>query len=240
MIKTMIVDDEPLAVEILETYTRQITQLSLVASCDNAVEAHEKIILEKPDLVFLDIQMPQMSGISLVKSLEYPPMIIFTTAFPEFAVEGFELDAVDYLLKPISFERFLRAVGKVMSKNSQLTALNAEGSDPSREFIFVKSDKKLIKLSYEEILFIEGLKDYVILYTDQSRIVTLQTMKTLEEKLPESVFLRVHRSFIVNLNKIHSIHSDDIEMVVKDKVRQIPIGSNYAEKLHRIVNRKKL
>ena len=240
MIKTMIVDDEPLAIEILETYIRQVPQLSLVASCCNAVDAHEKIIVEKPAVVFLDIQMPQLSGISLAKSLDSPPMIIFTTAFPEFAVEGFELDAVDYLLKPISFERFLRAVGKVMSKSAQPAAATGEGPDPSHEFIFVKSDKKLIKLSYGEILFVEGLKDYVILYTNQARIVTLQTMKTLEEKLPESLFLRVHRSFIVNLNKIHSIHSDDIEMVVKDKIRQIPVGSNYAEKLQRLVNRRKL
>lgn len=239
MIKTLIVDDEPLAIEILETYVKQIPELELVASCSNALEANRLINQHDIDLLLIDIQMPQMTGIELAKSLANPPMIIFTTAYPEFAVEGFELNAVDYLLKPIDFNRFLKAINKVM-QSTQLSEKSKEGAISGPDFIFVKADKKLIKLNYDEILFIEGLKDYVILYTNEARIVTLQTMKSLEEKLPENLFVRVHRSYIVNLQKIQSIHSDDIQIIVKGQARQIPIGNIYSEHFNQIVNSKRI
>jgi len=146
------------------------------------------------------------------------------------------LNAVDYLLKPIAFDRFLKAVNKVMN-----TTHNTERKEISnQDFIFVKADKKLVKLNYEDILFIEGLKDYVIIYTDQTRIVTLQTMKSLEEKLPEQIFVRVHRSYIVNVHKIKSIHSDDIEIIVKGQSKIIPIGNNYSENINKIISQKRI
>lgn len=240
MIKTLIVDDEPLAVEILETYVRQIPGLQWVASCNNALEANALLNSEPVDLVLIDIQMPQMTGIELIKSLEKPPKVIFTTAYPEFAVEGFDLNAVDYLLKPIDFNRFLKAVNKVLKEASPGEEKGKESSLANTDFIFVKADKKLVKIDYEEIKFIEGLKDYVIIYTDQNRIVTLQTMKSLEEKLPERLFVRVHRSYIVNVHKIHSIHGDDIEILVKGQSKQIPIGNNYSENLNRIINKNRI
>jgi DNA-binding LytR/AlgR family response regulator len=224
MIKTLLVDDEPLALEILETYIQQIPGLQLMQQ-------------QEIDLVLMDIQMPQMTGIELIKSLASPPKVIFTTAYPEFAIQGFELNAIDYLLKPIAFNRFLKAVNKVMT--------TVYGQDKAKEisaqdFIFVKADKKLIKLNYDEILYIEGLKDYVIIYTDIARIVTLQTMKSLEEKLPDQIFLRVHRSYIVNIHKIKSIHSDDIEIIVKNQSRQIPIGNNYSENINKVILEKRI
>jgi DNA-binding LytR/AlgR family response regulator len=237
MIKTLLVDDEPLALEILETYIQQIPGLQLIAKCNNALEANEILQQQEIDLVLMDIQMPQMTGIELIKSLASPPKVIFTTAYPEFAIQGFELNAIDYLLKPIAFNRFLKAVNKVMT--------TVYGQDKAKEisaqdFIFVKADKKLIKLNYDEILYIEGLKDYVIIYTDIARIVTLQTMKSLEEKLPDQIFLRVHRSYIVNIHKIKSIHSDDIEIIVKNQSRQIPIGNNYSENINKVILEKRI
>jgi DNA-binding LytR/AlgR family response regulator len=237
MIKTLIIDDEPLAVEILETYVNQVPGLQLVGKCYNALEANELLQHQEIDLILVDVQMPQMTGIELIKSLSNPPKVIFTTAYPEFAIQGFELNAVDYLLKPIAFNRFLKAVNKVMN-TTQTAERNKDISN--QDFIFVKADKKLIKLNYEEILFIEGLKDYVIIYTDQTRIVTLQTMKSLEEKLPDKIFVRVHRSYIVNIHKIKSIHSDDIEIIVKNQSKIIPIGNNYSESINKIISEKRI
>ncbi|MBK8955694.1 MAG: response regulator transcription factor [Saprospiraceae bacterium] len=239
MIRTLIIDDEPLAIEILETYVNQIPELTLAGKCYNAIEANRLIQQESIDLVFADIQMPQMTGIEWVRSLSNPPLVIFTTAYPEFAVQGFELSAVDYLLKPIAFDRFLKAVNKAMSQIGSVER-KPDKDFIKQDFIFVKADKKLVKLHYDEILFIEGLKDYVIIYTDHSRIVTLQTMKSLEEKLPEQLFVRVHRSYIVNLEKINSIHSDDIEIIVKGQARQIPVGNNYAENFNKIISKKRI
>ncbi len=235
MIRTLIIDDEPLAVEILETYVNQIPGLKLVGKCYNALEANEFLQKTEVDLVLVDIQMPQMTGIELVKSLSNPPKVIFTTAYPEFAVQGFDLNAVDYLLKPIAFDRFLRAVNK-LSSSEKTSEVNAETQD----FIFVKSDKKLIKLNYGDILFIEGLKDYVMIYTDAGRIITLQTMKSLEEKLPDQIFVRVHRSYIVNVKKINSIHNDDVEIILKGQSKLIPIGNNYSDNLGRIINKNRI
>ncbi|MBK8449827.1 MAG: response regulator transcription factor [Saprospiraceae bacterium] len=239
MIKTLIIDDEPLAVEILETYVKQISGLELIGTCHNAMDANAILNTQEVDLILIDIQMPQMSGIELIKSLRHPPKVIFTTAYPEFAIQGFELDAIDYLLKPIDFNRFLKAVNKVF-QGAFNTDKSKETFNSTQEFIFVKADKKLIKLNYEDILFIEGLKDYVIIYTDQTRIVTLQTMKSLEDKLPEHFFVRVHRSYIVNVHKINSIHSDDIEIILKNQSKLIPIGNNYSENINKIISAKRI
>ena len=175
MIKTLIVDDEPLAIEILEAYVSQIPQLHLVAKCSNALEANRVLQLEKIDLMFLDIEMPLLLGTDFLKSLQNPPKVIFTTAYPEFAVQGFELNALDYLLKPISMERFVKSINKLFEKNEFDIKPEIE---QNTEYIFVKADKRLIKVNFSEILYIEGLKDYVIIRTDQNKIITLQTMKS--------------------------------------------------------------
>ena len=200
MIRTIIVDDEPLAIEILEAYIMKMPNMNLIAKCSNALEANEVLRTEDIDLMFLDIEMPMMLGTDFLKSLKDPPQIIFTTAYPEFAVQGFELNALDYLLKPISLDRFIKAVNKVVVRYEP--SMSSKEYSKSLDYIFVKADKKLVKINFSEIIYIEGLKDYVLIHTDQSRIITLQTMKSLEEKLPVELFIRAHRSYIVNLNRI--------------------------------------
>ena len=238
MIRTLIVDDEPLALDVLETYINKIDNLELVARCENAFEAQKVLKNEKIDLLFLDIQMPQLTGVEFLKTLNNPPLTIFTTAYSEYAVEGFELDVIDYMLKPISLERFIKAVNKV---EERLDA-NKEGATLStgEDFFFVKADKKLVKVKYDEILYIEGLKDYVIIRMRTGRVITLQTMKSLEAKLPANLFKRIHRSYIVSLDKIKAIMGNIVEIKDKDQTKQIPIGKNYREDLLTLINSKKL
>ncbi|MBT8190160.1 MAG: LytTR family DNA-binding domain-containing protein [Bacteroidia bacterium] len=235
MIKTLIVDDEPLALDILETYIDKLPDLELVAKCDNAIDANEMIQSADIDLVFLDIQMPQMTGIELVKSLSNPPKIVFTTAYEEYAIDGFELNAVDYLMKPIAFDRFLKAVNK--AKESMAPKSN---NAQSEDFFFVKADKKLVKIHFNEILYIEGLKDYVIIKKEAGRVIALQTMKSLETKLPDQIFMRVHRSYIVNIQKIKAVIGNAIEIIESGQPKHIPIGKNYKEDLIAIIETNKL
>jgi len=241
MINTIIVDDEPLALDILETYIEQIPELNLIARCENAIEARNILKSHQVDLIFLDIQMPGMTGIDFAKTLTDPPQIVFTTAFPNFALEGFELNAVDYLLKPVSFDRFKKAVQKCAEKLevSQLKS-NSESTELKQDYIFVKADKKLIKVKYSEILYIEGLKDYVIIRTEAGRVITLQTMKSLEDKMPADKFMRVHRSFIVNIDKITAINGNVVELIEKNEIKQIPVGKNYRDELGKVIDDKRL
>ena len=241
MINAIIVDDEPLAQDVLEAHLMKIPEVNLVAKCDNAIEAREAINANEIDLVYLDIQMPQITGIEFVKSLTNPPAIIFTTAFDNYAIDGFELNAVDYLLKPISLDRFLKATNKAIDviqaqHKSQATEVDTAEDD----FIFVKADKKLVKINYNDVLYVEGLKDYVIIKRDEKRVITLQTMKSLEEKLPSNIFLRIHRSYIVNMNKIDAIMGNMVELKEKGQVKHLPVGKNYRDKLLAIVQDKKL
>lgn len=234
MIRTLIVDDEPLALEILESYIQQIKDIQLVAKCNNAMEALAALKEHKIDLMFLDIEMPVLRGTDFVKSLSHAPEVVFTTAYPEFVVQGFELNALDYLLKPISFDRFLKSINKYNELKSE-TKAGAE-----QDFIFVKADKKLVKINYNEIVYIEGLKDYVIIHTPQSRVITLQTMKSLEEKLNKENFIRIHRSYILNFDHINAVHGSDVEVIVKSAPKLIPIGNNYKDELDAMVEKKKL
>jgi DNA-binding LytR/AlgR family response regulator len=241
MIKAIIVDDEPLAQDVLETYIDKMPEIELVSKCENAFEANEALKADNIDLMFLDIQMPQLTGVEFLKSLSNPPVVIFTTAYPDYAIEGFELDAVDYLLKPISLERFMKAVNKASEiiKARKAEYENHESND-DKEFFFVKADKKLIKCNYDDILYIEGLKDYVIIRQEASRIITLQTMKSLELKLPSDTFMRIHRSYIVNLDKIEAIVGNMVEIFEKGQAKHVPIGKNYRDELLTIVNNSRL
>jgi DNA-binding LytR/AlgR family response regulator len=178
------------------------------------------------DLVFLDIQMPEITGVDFVKSLENPPMIVFTTAYAEYAVEGFELDAVDYLLKPVSKERFDKAVQKAYEYQKLKSGGNTETTELEEDYIFVKANQKLIKISYDEILYVEAFADYVKIFIPDRRIVTLQTMKKMEVKLPAEKFCRIHRSFIVGLKHIESYNTSEVEIDNK----RLPIGKNYKDR----------
>lgn len=220
-VSCLIVDDEPLAQDILDSYVKKTPQLNLVGICSNAIEALEKMKHNQVDLIFLDIQMPEITGIDFLRSLKAPPMVIFTTAYQNYAVEGFELNAIDYLLKPFSQDRFLKAVRKA----EELFVLKNEHSQREDDYIFIKSDQKLQKVSYNDILFVEALADYVKIHTPEKRYITLQTMKNMEEKLPERYFKRVHRSFIVALDKIITIVGGNVEI----NGQKIPIGKNYKE-----------
>jgi len=238
MINTIIVDDEPLALDVLETYIEQVPELNLVQRCNNALEANEALKKHEVDLMFLDIQMPQLTGIDFLKTLTRPPLVIFTTAYPNYAIEGFELDAIDYLLKPISLERFMKAVNKAADQlHLQRREAPAEGED----FIFVKADKKLVRVKFSDVLYIEGLKDYVIIRMEGGkRVITLQTMKSLEEKLPPNLFKRIHRSYIVNIDKIEAVVGNMVEITEKGQKKHLPVGKNYREELLAIVNQNRL
>ncbi len=243
MINVIIVDDEPLAQDVLETYIAKIPELNLVQKCSNALEANEALKEKEVDLMFLDIQMPQLTGVDFLKTLSQPPIVIFTTAYPNYAVEGFELNALDYLLKPISLERFMKAANKAIEQIKLRQEGGSEAAASKEEepdYIFVKADKKLVKISYHDIIYIEGLKDYVIIRQENSRVITLQTMKSLEEKLPKKHFKRIHRSYIVNIERIDAVVGNMVEVVEKGKAKHLPIGKNYREELLEIVNKNRL
>ena len=217
----LIVDDEPLAQDIIENYLTNFSFVKLVAKCDNALIALDWIKKQKIDLVFLDVSMPFISGIEFIRTLKNPPAVILTTAHKEFALEGYELNVVDYLLKPISFERFLMAINKLnldVPETPKPVITNARNDS----FIYVKSEKKNVKILLKEILFIESLKDYIKIHTTNKTIITQVAISTIEQRLPDN-FLRVHRSFIVARDKITAYTQHDIEI---GKL-QIPIGRNY-------------
>ncbi len=219
-IKCIIVDDEPLAIEIVESYVARIEELELIGTFRNAIQAFAFLQQHPVDLIFLDIQMPKLSGIDFLRTLKNPPKVIFTTAFRDYALDGFELEVVDYLLKPIPFDRFLKAVGKVMHQPS--TATQKTESVPD-DYVYFKVDKKMVKTKMTDVLYIESIKDYVKVKTGEREIITQQKISYLEESLPREQFLRIHRSFIVNVDKIDAYSATDIEI----GKHSIPIGRNY-------------
>jgi DNA-binding LytR/AlgR family response regulator len=226
-IKCLIADDEQLSLDILESYVGQLDKLQLVARCRNGIEVFNTLKDQPVDLAFLDIEMPRLTGIELLRSLQHPPKVVFTTAFRNFAFEGFELNVLDYLLKPVSFEKFLKAIDKYESLigSTGITSNLPPHTHPdiTASFIYVKADKKMIKIFLKDILFIEGMKDYVKIRTTEKETVTYQTMSYFEERLPDSFFLRVHRSFIVAIDKISAYSASRIEIMKWE----IPIGQFY-------------
>lgn len=238
MIRCIAIDDESLALDLLEDNIAKIPFLEFAGKFTNAFEAL-KLMKEQPvDLLFLDIQMPDISGIQFLKSLQQKPVVIFTTAFSKYALEGFELDVIDYLLKPYSFERFLKAVNKaheyleLHEKVKEMRKGPAFGS----HYLFVRADYKLVKVDIQEILFIEGLKDYVKIYCGEKPVLTQMSMKSIEEKLPTGDFVRVHRSFIVAFDKIDFIHKSFISI----RGREIPLSDHYKENFISLVQKNKI
>ncbi len=242
MLNVLIVDDEPLALDVLETYIGQMSELRLVKRCSNALEANDALKANDIDLMFLDIQMPQLTGIDFVKTLTKPPMVVFTTAYPNYAIQGFDLNALDYLLKPISLERFVKAVNKAVehAEMAHRDGNNHQHNHDGHDFFFVKADKKLVKVNFEDIVYIEGLKDYVIIRLMLGRVITLQTMKSLEDKLPHARFKRIHRSYIVAMDKITAIEGNMVEVLEKDKPKLLPIGKNYRDELLELIDKNRL
>lgn len=228
--KCIIVDDEPLAIEILESYVARIEELELTGTFRNAIAAFTFVQQNPVDLIFLDIEMPKLSGIDFLKTLKNPPKVIITTAYRDYAIEGFELEVVDYLLKPIPFERFLKSVGKVLTRTE---AAPAPGPASQESFIYFKVDKKMVKTKIADILYIESIKDYVKVRTAEKEIITQQKISYLDESLPRAQFLRIHRSFIVNLDRIDAYTATDVE-INKFKV---PIGRNYKNDVMKVLSK---
>jgi len=224
-IKCIIVDDEPMAREILVSYVEKISNLELIKSCKNALEVFEVINAQKIDLLFLDINMPEVSGLSLAKMIGKESKVIFTTAYRDYAVEGFNLKAVDYLLKPITFDRFLEAVTTFFDTISVAEELPKENQHITTNFFFVRSERKMVKVNFDEILYVESLSDYIKICTQKSTIITRETITNVEAKLPSQQFLRVHRSYIVSLKRIDSYTNEFIEITQK----AIPISRKYKD-----------
>jgi DNA-binding LytR/AlgR family response regulator len=216
MIRCIIIDDEPLALEVLEAHIARSPQLQLVRKCRNALEAYEVLQTEKIDLMFLDIRMPSISGIELVRSLRQVPAVIFTTAFEEYAMAGFELDAVDYLLKPVTFQRFEKSIQKL------LKILPPEPGE-IKNYTYFKVSGRLLKVLHEDLLFAQSIKDYIRLKTRQGNYLTHMTMKYLQELLPPGTFIRVHRSYLVNKEYVTAVDRIQLE-IGREK---IPIGAKY-------------
>lgn len=211
--KALIIDDEPTAREILESHLQKIDLIEVVGSCKNAMEGFSKLNEASIDLVFLDINMPEITGLSFAKTLSKNTKVIFTTAYREYAVDGFDLQAVDYLLKPISLERLIKAINKFMGESIPVeVSSEKEIHSESNDFIFVRSDRKMIKVDFEDILYIESFSDYLKIHTSEKVITTRETISNIETKLPHKKFMRCHRSFIVSIPRIDSFTNEYIEI----------------------------
>ncbi|RZK50544.1 MAG: response regulator transcription factor [Pedobacter sp.] len=237
MIKCMVVDDKPLAIDVLKHHIDKVGFLELCFTTTNPLEGLERILEGGIDLVFLDIQMPELTGLQFIKIIKTRCKVIFTTAYAEFALEGFENDAIDYLLKPISFERFFKAAEKAQFVFNALREPNKSEVLPNAEkevpYIFVKTEYKLIKINIADILYVEAMQNYVTIYTANEKIISLQTMKKTEEQLPSSKFVRIHKSFIVSIGKIHSIERNRIQIADQN----IALGESYRDAFYYLINK---
>lgn len=243
----LIVEDEPLARNLMTQYVAKVPALELVKACSNPLEAIEILRGTHIDILFLDVQMPEITGITLLKVLQKKPYVILTTAYSEYALEGYELDVMDYLLKPITFERFLKAIEKATLRltpavNTNENSINSEQLNPLNTanttelinpFIFVKDGTKLVKIKLSEIMYIEGLKDYITIYTPDKKIVTLQRIKMLETQLPENQFIRIHNSYIIALAWIDSIHKERVQI----GKNLLPISDTYRKPFKDFIDR---
>ncbi len=231
----IIIDDEPLALEVILAHCKHYPELQVVATCSNAVEAFEALHKHTVQLIFLDINMPIINGLTFLRSLKEPPAVILTTAYTEYAVESYELDVIDYLLKPISLDRFDLAIQKLKSRSSIPNIIPVNTAPPSnynintntKDFLFVKENGKLIKINFKDIFYIEGLKDYLKIITTEKVYVVHQTMKSMEETLPAHLFMRVHKSFIVSLSAIKQIDGNYIETAKGG----VPLSKTYKDAL---------
>lgn len=243
ILKCIAVDDEPLALDIIEDYISKVPFLELVKRTENAIEALQLVQAGGIDLVFLDIQMPDLTGIQFLKIASGKANYILTTAYSQYALESYDLNVSDYLLKPIAFDRFYKAVEKVRNQMQKeevaapvvtepIQNASTSPSAPVQDFIFVKTEHKIQKIQLDDILYIEGLKDYISIFTKSERVITLQNMKKMEETLPKGEFIRVHKSYIVSLDKVESIERSRISITGKI----IPIGDTYRDEFFKLID----
>ena len=226
----MLVDDEPPALKVIEKYIGMVDQLEIAGKCNNAFDAMDILQKKKVDLIFLDIQMPKLAGTNFLKTLRHPPRVIFTTAYKEYASDAFELDAVDYLLKPISLERFLKAVNKLVHVTGSVTQ-DKVALPESPGFLYFRAERKMVKVFLDEIVYVESLKDYIKIFRlTEKTLLVKQSISTLEAMLPQHLFVRIHRSFIISINKITAFTNHDVEV----GSIEIPIGRQYIDKLQQI------
>lgn len=232
-IRCLVVDDEELARALLENFISRLPNLELAASCANPLEAMAVLQQQTIDLIFLDIQMPELTGVEFLRTLTKKPVVIFTTAYAEYALEGYSLDVTDYLLKPFSFERFVQAVNKaiaLLQAKAGLAVGPAAAGDavtPAKDYLLVKADHKVHRLKFDDILYIQSMREYAAFYTPNGRILSLSSLKSLEEILPAERFIRIHKSYIVAIGKIDTLEGNMVQ-VGKEK---LPVGANYREEL---------
>lgn len=229
MLRVIAVDDEPLALGQLEKYIAKVPFLSLTAACSSAFEAREVLETNEVDAMFLDINMPDLSGMDLVKTLKHPPLVVFTTAYSEYAIEGFKVDVVDYLLKPFTLSEFIASAEKLRSRFEMIQAAGSRAASSS-DFVFFKADYKIIKVEISDIVYVEGMSEYLKIYLsgEQMPKVVLMSFSKLLEKLPATRFVRVHRSYVINLAKVSEVSSG---MVLMSTGKRIPIGDSYRSTL---------
>jgi len=233
-IKCIVVDDEQLAQRVLEKYISSLSSLELLKKCNNALEAMSFLHQNKVDLMFLDIKMPELSGIEFLKTLTHPPHIIITTAYSEYALQGYEYSVTDYLLKPFSFERFLKAVNKVITRAAEISNVTSVSNDETvNDFIFLKADKIDHKILFSEIKYIEGCGNYIKVFTNNKMLLVAETLTTIEKNLPTELFVRIHKSYIVSIKKIDQIEGN----LIRIGKTSIPIGNYYRMQVNTIVDK---
>jgi len=231
--RCLLVDDEPIAIEVIQSHIKKLDNLEIVGICENAVDAFEVLRKHPVDLIFLDIQMPKITGMDFLKTLKNPPKVIIVSAYREYALEGFELDVLDYLLKPVSFERFLKAMDKYYNQAIKSAGRVEPSTDPGKmeNFIWVRADRKNLKVPLEDIRYIEGLKDYVKIYLEDQMIISKASMKEMEDKLPVDQFIRIHRSYLVSVSKIQAYTHEHVEI----NRNILPIGTSYKSAVMRFI-----
>ncbi|UII22881.1 LytR/AlgR family response regulator transcription factor [Fulvivirga ligni] len=232
-IKCLIVDDEPLGRNVIINHLKNFSDFEIIGTCNDAMEAFQFIKKESVDVMFLDINMPEMSGIEFIKGLDKKPLTVITTAYREYAVESFELDVVDYLVKPISLQRFMKSADKILDHFKLISGSTAQESN---DHIFIKVDKKIVKILLQDILYIESLKDYVRVVTPLESLITHHNLRSITKLLPEEMFLRIHRSYTVAIDKIKSLEGNNIEIEGKS----LPIGRNYQKKIKKRIGADKI
>ena len=234
-INCLIVDDEELARNLVENYIKRLPHLNIIGKCANPLDAMQVLQEKQVDLLFLDIQMPDLTGIEFLKTLSQKPLVIFTTAYKEYAMEGYELDVVDYLLKPFRFERFLQAVnkaGKLLKADDKKNHPSPSSTQPAavdkpKDYILVKSEFKVFRIFYEDILYIESMKEYVAYHTPAGRTLSLGSLKKLQSELPANQFMRIHKSYIANINYISALEGNMVHV----REKKLPIGASYKEEV---------
>lgn len=234
MYRCIIIDDEPIAIRVIRNHLSSFPDFEIIAECNNALEAITVLAKQKVDLMFCDIQMPQLTGVDFVRTLSHPPKVIFTTAYRDYAIDAFELQVIDYLLKPVSFERFAKAIHHFLEQSAVLAPSGEPKSvEPEKEFIFLKADKKHYKVNLCDLLYFESMGDYVIAYTSTQKIVSKERISHLSEELPPDKFIQIHRGYVVSIEKIDSVGPGFVEINKK----KFPIGRNYKEQLNKLLGK---